>query len=131
MAGGCAGELAGGHPRRAVALCAAADTPGGPSGALADRADEQVTEHLIKLRDARPRDSLHRGVDGGGRRVPAEDLRGGRGITGEAAGPLRGVRNLRQRLKGTARTPSPRASASRSWSIASITWATAGPLPWV
>lgn len=46
VAGGCAGELAGGHPRRAVTLCAAADIPAGPSGALADRADEQVTEHL-------------------------------------------------------------------------------------
>ena len=51
--GGCAGELAGGHPCRAVALCAAVGVSAGVRGALADGAEEQVMEHLVWLRDAR------------------------------------------------------------------------------
>src|SRR5208337_5409919 len=68
----------------------------GLRGALADRADEQVTEHLVWLRDIRLRDSLHRGMDDERCRALAKGLRGGRDSAGEAAGreaagPLRGV----------------------------------------
>src|SRR6266568_4178980 len=107
---GRAGEPAGGHPRRSVAPCAAAGVPADPRGALADRADEQVTEHLVRLRDARQRDPLHRGVDRGGRGVPAKNLRGDRDVAGEAAGPLRSVRNLRQRLPALLFEPASRPS---------------------
>src|SRR6266536_4923783 len=59
---GCAGELAGGRPRHAVARGGLAGVRAGPGGAVADRAGEQVTEHVIGLRHARLRDTLHRGV---------------------------------------------------------------------
>src|SRR5262249_52009073 len=124
----CAGELASGHPRRAVTLCAAVGVPAGPSDALADRADEQVTEHLIRLQDARPRDSLRRGVDGGGRRVLAKDLRGDRDITGQAAGPLRGVRPSPRRLPALLLHPASRPAGRRGWPVRAPT--PAPTVPW-
>src|SRR6516162_727343 len=84
---------AGGHGDRGAAPGAGAGVAGDPGGALADRGDEQVTEHLVGLRDARLRDSLRRGVDGEGRGALAEGLGSDREIVGEVTGPARRVRN--------------------------------------
>jgi hypothetical protein len=65
--GGGAGERAGGPPMpRCRAVCHGR-RPGRPPAACVDRVDEQGMEHLVGLRDARQRDPLHRGADGGGR----------------------------------------------------------------